>query len=297
MAVTGDVGIAEPVAVGTEEIIDFVLEHDPRPGRSFLERAYLEDFIESRQVLVAHAADRIAGVALTGHPKPMPSDWRVVRVLVDPSARGRGLGGALHRAARRLLPGSGIVLRSGAYDDDPRDLEIAQHWGFEVVQRSFESCFDLTDLPPLPPLPDAITIEDCSTLEFPDTAEVEAMYDRSQTNPERAQFIGDLAFLRSFAPPPLGLGALLRVHGAPVALTWAVKEPPAVHIAWTGVDPAFRGHGYGALLKQALHQMARDAGASECRTNNEEHNTGIRRVNAELGYRVEYGEYWLRQQL
>lgn len=297
MTAIGDIRLAEPLPVGTAELVDFVLATDPHAERAFTERTLLEDLLEDRQVVTAWQGDQLVGLGQTGHPQPMPRHWQTIRVLLDPAVRGRGLGGRLYRRMLELSSPSRRSLRARAYDHDPRDLAIARHWGFEVVQLSYTSSCDLAQLPPETPPPDGVTIEDCSTLDFPDADAVEAMYDRSQTNPERAQFVGDLAFLHRMAPPPLGLGALLRVEGSPAALIWAVKEPPAVHIAWTGVDPAFRGHGYAVLLKQALHRMARDAGAGECRTTNEEHNTGIRRVNAELGYRVEYGEYWLAQAL
>lgn len=297
MTVTDDFRIAEPVSVGSAELVDFVLATDPFAEPAFIERVFLgDDFVEERQLVVARLGDRIAGVGLTGHPKPMPAGWQLIRTQVDPALRNRGLGGALHRQLLDLAPASRGSLRSFAYDADPRDLQVAQRWGFDVLQRSFKSNYDLSSVPELPPLPAGVTIEDCSTLEFPDADEVEAMYDRSQTNPERAHFVGTLAYLHDMAPPPMGVGALLRVDGRPAALVWAMKELPSVHIAWTGVDPAYRGRGLGDLLKRQLHLMARDLGATACTTNNEEHNSGIRHVNASLGYVVEYGEYWLARQ-
>jgi hypothetical protein len=45
------------------------------------------------------------------------------------------------------------------------------------------------------------------------------------------------------------------------------------------------------LVKQQAHLAAARAGATLSRTNNEEHNAGIRRVNAQLGYTVTSGVY------
>ena len=68
-------------------------------------------------------------------------------------------------------------------------------------------------------------------------------------------------------------------------------------MAYTGVDPAFRGRGLARLVKHRAHLEAHAAGATAAYTNNEERNTGIRRLNAELGYVVESGTYRLQRQL
>ena len=68
-------------------------------------------------------------------------------------------------------------------------------------------------------------------------------------------------------------------------------------VGYTGVDPAFRGRGLGRLAKQHLHHQAAALGVRRMFTDNEENNHGIRRVNAALGYRPEYGLYRLRKRL
>lgn len=286
-----------PLDSAGADAVGFALGCTAHDTAEWLDRLLNSDFMARRQVLLTRCDGRLVGLGFIGHPQPMPPDWLAMRVLVAPDMRGRGVGRALHARLRTLAPDEGVTLRCAVFDSDPRDLEVARHWGFEVVQLSYTSALPLDSLPPASPLPPGVTVEPTRDLEFPDAAEVEAMYDRSQTNPERAQFVGDLAFLRSFASPSEALGAVLRIGGRPAALTWAVTEGAAVHVIYTGVDPAYRGRGYGALLKDRLHRMAREAGAAECRTNNEEHNAGIRRVNADLGYQVRFGEYWLQQRL
>ena len=294
---TGDVRFVGPLEAAGPEAVELAAACEPQEDRQWFEKVLNSDFVEQRQVVLAYDGEAIVGFGLTGHPHPMPADWRILRVLVAPTLRGHGLGGELHARVRTLAPSAGVTLRSSAYDTDPRDLEIARHWGFESVQLSYTSTCALDALPPAPPLPAGVSIEPTRDLHFPDEEEVEAMYDRSQTNPERAQFVGDLPFLRAFGVGPDGLGALLRVDGRPAALTWAMFTPPRAHVIYTGVDPAFRGRGYGALLKDRLHRLAGEAGAEVCTTNNEEHNAGIRHVNAELGYVVSHGEHWLQQRI
>ena len=66
-------------------------------------------------------------------------------------------------------------------------------------------------------------------------------------------------------------------------------------VAYTGVDPVHRGHGLALTVKMQLHRRAATAGATVASTENEEHNRGIRAVNAALGYEVRQGTYRLRK--
>lgn len=255
-------------------------------------------YVEGKRMFVARDGTSLMGWGVTGHPRPMPSHWRAMRVMVAEEYAARGVGGALHQQLRDVVGSTGVELRSAAFDDDPRSLEIAHHWGFAVVQHSITSRLELDARLPAPSLPDDVTVEDCSALDLPDIPAVEAMLDASQTNPERAQFVMDLAFLRGFVTDQeRPLGSLLRVAGRPAAISWGTIGDHKAHIIYTGVDAAHRGRGLGVLVKQHIHLLARDQGATVCRTDNEEHNTGIRHVNKTMGYEVEIGRYWLRNVL
>ncbi len=87
-----------------------------------------------------------------------------------------------------------------------------------------------------------------------------------------------------------------RVGGTPAAISFGMANGPVAYLSYTGVDPAHRGRGLARLTKQAVHVAAREAGALACFTDNEEHNTGIRRVNAALGYEVVAG-VWRHQRV
>ena len=253
-------------------------------------------FATDRRYFAATDGDRLLGIAMTAALAPFPPDWRTARVVVEASAEGQGVGRALHAALVDGLDDE-LVLRSGVHDSEERSLAVAKHWGFGVLQHSISSELHLP-APPSRPVPDDVTFEHTSTLEFDDEGAVDAMLVASQTNPEAASFLMDRAVLLGFmADGENPLGVVLRVDGRPAAICWGSSMGEKAHIAYTGVDPAYRGRGLGYLVKQEMHQLAYDAGALRCGTDNEEHNAGIRHVNEALGYTKVSGSYWLQKPL
>lgn len=180
--------------------------------------------------------------------------------------------------------------------DSGTSLEVARHWGFEVLQVSVQSQLDLSTVADVS-LPDDVTIDTSDGLLFDDEAAVEKMLDASQTNPERDQNGPmTLAYLRSMVTEdsesrPLGL--VLRVAGEPAGICYGLLNGVEAHVFYTGIDPAYRGRGLAVLAKQAFHREAARRGARVATTENEQHNTGIRHVNELLGYRIRLEEYWL----
>ncbi len=100
-------------------------------------------------------------------------------------------------------------------------------------------------------------------------------------------------------PGERSLGSLARVDGVPAAIAFAIVEDggDSGGVGYTGVDPRFRGRGLGRLVKEDVHHRAAAPRHPALGTDNEEHNDGIRRLNAELGYQVTYGVYRMRQLL
>ena len=226
-----------------------------------------------------------------------PPGWTSLWVTVDRNSEDRGVGGRLFRALHERRPASATVLRSYVRDGEPRALEIATRWGFAAEEVAIASELPLTDLPAASP-PPGVTLESSPTLQFDDQAEVEAMLTASQTNPEAAA--GHWVTCASLHSSTVGgtpIAVLARVDGVPAALASGTASDGFLYVAYTGVDPAFRGRGLAMLVKQQAHLDAAAAGARLSRTENEEHNAGIRRVNRELGYRVLYGTHRLRQDL
>lgn len=252
--------------------------------------------------LVARDDDgTVLGVGRLANGAHMPAGWTSIRISVPAAHEGRGVGRALLAALDGTWPADARQLRTFVYDDEPRALEVARHWGFEVEEHSITSRLDLSDPARLPrPAPAAgVTVESVPDYAFPDRDAVEAMLLASQTNPE-AGFgaVSTLASLQAGSAGERSVVVVARVDGVPAAIVAGTVAPDDVlHIAYTGVDPAFRGHGLAVLVKQRVHLDAAAAGATVVSTSNEAGNHGIRRINAELGYVVAFGSHRMRRVL
>lgn len=247
------------------------------------------------------AVDRhgvMLGVGLTGHPRFAPEGRSFQRVVVARDNEGRGVGRAIRRALLERLPAGTTDLVTGTFDDEPRSLDIAGHWGFVVEEHAIESELDLSELP-TPAPPPGVTLHVVPDLVFDDAEDVERMLLASQTNPEAAQgWLFDLGKLRAlFSDNEIPVCVVARVDGVPAAITVGGVSDATLMIAYSGVGPEHRGRGLMSLVKQRAHLAARDVGATVSRTANEEHNHGIRRINASLGYVVHSGVYRMSQRL
>jgi GNAT superfamily N-acetyltransferase len=276
------------------EAVDLICARQPHVTRS--EAGWLFEAPEVFEgVAAVEAVDRhgaLLGVGFTAHARFAPEGRAFFRVVVAREHEGRGVGRALRETLLASLPEGTSDLVGGTFDDEPRALEIAKHWGFGVEEHAIESQLDLARLPE-PALPADVTLHDAPDLVFDDAEAVERMLLASQTNPEAAQgWVFDLPKLRALvADNETPVCVVARVEGVPAAITFGGVSDATLMIAYSGVEPAFRGRGLMALVKQRAHLAAREAGATTSRTANEEHNTGIRRINAELGYVVHSGVY------
>ena len=236
--------------------------------------------------------DNLVGWAVTAHPVFAPAGRSFLRVLVSAEHEGHGLGSALRAAVIDRVPRGTTMLVTGVYDDEPRSLEVARHWGFSMVEHAIESELPLVDLPE-PVLPDGVTLHEAPDFAFDDRDAVEGMLQRSQTNPEAEQgWVFDLAKLASFVgEDEVPVCVLARLDGVPAGITTGSVADGALTISYSGIDPPLRGRGLMRLVKQRAHIVAALAGATVSRTHNEEHNAGIRHVNAQLGYAVTSGTY------
>ena len=256
--------MVEAPAERYDEMIDLAVRRSPALIRAFVEPLFHDpDFTLESRFVVALDGDRMLGWGGLAKLAPFPPGWRSLRIVVDAEQEGAGVGSALHAT---LVDGidDDLVLRSGVFDDEPRALEVAQHWGFGILQHSISSRLPLPSPVPERALPDDVTVEASTSLEFPDQDAFDAMLDASQTNPERDQFVFDRAMLLDFiTDKERPLGVLLRVGGRPAAISWGSAFGDQAHIGYTGVDPAFRGRGLGYLVKQEIHRLAYDAGARD----------------------------------
>ncbi len=254
-------------------------------------------------VRVLHGATdehgQLVGVGLVLRPSFAPVERCALRAVVARAHEGVGVGTALRTSLLPVVPEQIRRLGCGVFDDEERSLAVARHWGLEIEEHSIDSSLDLTDPAALvvPNPPPGVSIEEVPDLAFADRDAVAHMLAVSQTNPEAA--VGFVMTLEGFAvmlaaeEEPVCVVA--RVDGVPAAITFGGVQSEILHIAYSGVDPRFRGRGLMRLVKQRAHRVAADLGATVSRTNNEEHNSGIRRINAELGYVVRCGVYRMVQ--
>lgn len=220
-----------------------------------------------------------------------PTGWTFLNVVVAPEHEGRGIGSLVHRALLAETPEGTTQFRGALREETARTHEVATHWGFEVQQRSVASRLALDDPQP-PDLPDDVSVD--AGLDWADPDAVEQMLKASQTNPEAAHHVVDLAEVRnSQTKVPLPICLVARVDGTPAGIVYGGVPDGTLLIFYAGVDPAFRGRGLALLLKQQAHVVAAAVGATQVLTQNEENNTGIRRINAELGFRQLYVEHRL----
>ena len=247
---------------------------------------------------VATEDERVVGWGYAMHIPGVPEHQRSCYVLVGDEAAGRGTGRELYARVRAGVPASVTDLRTRVFRGDEVALAVAEHWGFESVQVSITSRLVLDDVAPAVS-PDGVSLEVADDLRFADAEAVEAMFAASQTNPEATNsHLMTIPGVRRYVfPGEHGIATVARVDGVPAALCFAIvaEDGDDGGVAYTGVDPRFRGRGLGRLVKQDVHHRAYQYGIRRLGTDNEEHNEGIRRLNAEMGFVEEYGVHRMRR--
>ena len=291
------VEIQQPDLSSYEPLVQLRMARLPRVRRSQAEWPFVHAgemaFLELR---AAYDDGELIGWGSALRGKWFPPGIAMLGVTVARRHERRGVGGELYRELLAALPPEVETLGLAVDDTDPDSLAIARSHGFEVNQHGIESELALTDLPEPQPGP-GVTLEDVSALDFPDEEAVDAMLRDSQTNPEAAEgFVSTLDNYRELAAKvEREVAALARVDGAPAALIIGEVDNGVLGIAYTGVGRTYRGQNLAFTLKQYGHRLAADAGATLSHTMNEAGNTGIRRINAKLGYQVIGGVYRLRR--
>ena len=297
MAVPHSVEIREPDPSSYESLVQLRMKRLPRLRRAQAEWPFVHgDTMSHLQVLAAYDGDALLGWGAALRGSWFPPNLIMVSVSVARDHERQGVGGALYRSLLTSVPTEIKTIGVTVDDAESDSLALVRAHGFEVIQHGVESELDLTDLPEPQPAP-GVTLEDVSSLEFPDESAVEVMLRDSQTNPEATEgFVTTLENYRDVAAKvERAIAALARVDGAPAAIAIGDVDNGVLSIAYTGVGTAHRGQGLAFTLKQFGHRLAADAGATLSHTMNEASNAGIRHVNAKLGYRVVGGVYRLRR--
>lgn len=289
-----EIRAADPASY--EHLVDLEVARIPREPRAVAEWPFVNaPTMRFFHLRTAHRDGRLLGFGRLAQGPMAPADMAFLNVMVAREAERAGVGRALYDELLGCVP-EGIRRLNGWVDDGDADsLAVVRAHGFEVFQHGIESELPLVDLPD-PIAIEGVTYEDVSRLEFPDEEAVDAMVVDSQTNPEAVDsgMISRLEHFRMFQKGEgIDLAVLARVDGAPAAIIIGDVNPDdrTLHIHYTGVGRAFRGRNLAFAVKQHAHRVAAERGAVLSSTLNEEKNTGIRHVNAALGYRITGGLY------
>lgn len=301
MAGTGGLEVRDATQEDVPALVELTTSRTPKYEKWWVSTIF-EDNVEIHAAPMLYDSDRLVGYGTATHRVGAPEHQRTVQIFVAREESGRGIGSAILARCLAALPDTTTEVWTKVHDDDPESLAVANHWAFEVMQRSISSRVDLAGATNPQP-PPGVTLEDCDGLEFDgdDAAAFDAMLAASQTNPE-AENIHVLTrqeMQHWTDPGETPVACLARVDGRPAALALAIvlKETGEGGVAYTGVDPAYRGRGLGRLVKEQLHARAAELGIGWLGTENEEHNAGIRHVNEQLGYVKTHGVYRLRRVL
>lgn len=261
--------------------------------------------------------DGIAAYGYVEEPNVAASPGRIrIRVLVEPSRRGRGIGGALYDALlQRALEAGATELVTEAADDDAAARRFLARRGFAEYHRRIESRLALADVAPARV---ARGIEALTDAFFPAGVRIATYRQLLLAVPGAARRLYELDALL-WADVPFGLTGAVPSFEQYQALELADPDflPQATFIAldghrWiglgalmngrgfllnsmTGVARAWRGRGLARWLKLHTIRWALERSAPELRTFNDATNDAILGLNRSLGFRVESVEVRYRK--
>jgi GNAT superfamily N-acetyltransferase len=236
--------------------------------------------------LVAVDGRRVVGCAELNEALPGFAGRTVLRVVVDPQWRGRGIGAELSAQLLAAAHGRPRVLRVVVLDSDLPSRRFVERRGFRLVQHSLGFVLDLDAVPPRPPEPAGLAF--WALPDRPRDADWRRLHEAfvacCADTPDLEGVLPPRDFLEALVTLPAG--ALVGLLGGDVAaFTVAYPEDALTwRIALTGVAPALRRRGLGRAVKLALEGVARSHGARRITTDNLSDNQPILALNRSLGY-------------
>ena len=218
--------------------------------------------------------------------------------------RNRGVGSALFEAISAAARERGHThVEARVRETAPEGLEFALHRGFEEIGREFGLELDLTaiEAPEVVPPPgvEIVTwaerpelirgIYEVASEAYPDVPGEE----ENRMAPFEDWLVADMGGTGDRPEATFVAVADGEVVGyAKFSLTDA--QPTTAYHDMTGVRRSWRGRGIARALKAAELRWAKEQGYERLRTQNEERNTPIRRLNERFGYRPAPGRILLR---
>ena len=227
-----------------------------------------------------------------------------VFLAVHAGARGRGAGSALYRAVSRWLDQRGIAeLDAPVHEDDEESLGFARRRGFVEAERNSYLVLDLTTCEPEPVDPPQ-GVEIVTWAERPELARgiyevaCEAYPDVPGESDLTMRAFEDWLAQDMRGPGDLPEATFVALSGDEVVgyakFSLSRAQPQSAAHDMTGVKRAWRGRGIAGALKRAQIIWAKQAGYARLTTQNEVRNEPIRRLNGQLGYRVQPGRVFMR---
>jgi mycothiol synthase len=242
-----------------------------------------------------------------GYAEPFTANDEEASITADmsviPAARHRGVGSALYRAASahaHSLGKTGLTVE--AKEDDQGSLAWLGRRGFVEIERQKAVALELGDAATSPVetppgvrlVPEAgnsscepgmyqVAIEAMRDIPGLDGEHSPTYEQWRATEVERPSRRKDLSFVALAGDEVIGY-ASLHVFG----------DPTVAHNSLTVVARQWRNRGVAISLKRAQIEAARRAGIVRLRTESEERNVPMRRLNEKLGYRPAPGTVVLR---
>jgi mycothiol synthase len=256
---------------------------DPLLNAEYLRRSLHHPDVSTLRMTVAEVGGGRVGVGRVLLRASDPNYFG--QVLVEPRARGRGVGGALFADLCSVPHQLPWVTELAA---DPVSLAVAQHWGFEPVSLTTMARLRLDPAPTPPALADGVRLR-VLTCDEVDAAGLAGPLDRliaaSETEPEAVELGWTETYDELRGRFPDVVWALLEVDGELVALSCADPQDGADWVlVYTGVSPPHRRRGLGRAVKQSLHAAIAARGARSIATQNDSRNVEVLGLNAQLGY-------------
>ena len=261
---------------------------DPLLNAEYLRRSLHSPDVATLRMTVAELAGGRVGVGRVLHRASDPNYFGLV--LVEPHARGRGVGAALFADLCSVPHSLPWVTELAA---DPVSLGVARHWGFEPVSITTMSRLGLDPAPAPPDLPEGVRLHvlTCEEVDAAGlTGPLDGLLAASETEPEAVELGWTETFAELRGRFPDVVWALLEVDGELVALSCADPQDGEDWVlVYTGVAPPYRRRGLGRAVKRSLHAAIAARGARSISTQNDSRNAEVLSLNAQLGY-VAYQE-------
>ncbi len=253
--------------------------------------------------LLAHENGTVLGSGFVALFPGLPESPRVM-VTVPPRHRGRGAGTTLYSAISKWARERRLeTLEAVLADNDPESLAFAERRGFTEERREKGVALDLTAIEP-PPVEPPPGVEIVSWADRPELAR--GLFEISvETSPDVPGYEDEKhqpfeAWLEHDMQGPgdrpeatfVAVAADEVVGYAKFSLSSAA--PTRAHHDLTAVKRDWRRRGIARALKSAQIGWAKANGFELLQTANDERNTPMRRLNAQLGYRPSIGRIYLR---